>query len=142
MGEAKRKEDEKEYLRSEKEKSLDRQNELKKRWSEYDEDDEFLIKAQKEGKAKKDEKLPLKSLGQKEESLELEMEEEKKKEEEKENLLPKKKGGDDRQNELKKRWSEYNEDDDFCKKSKKEDNENRRQDERDEKKKEKEEKQM
>merc|ERR1712029_846652 len=63
--EAKRKEDEKEYLRSKKEKSLDRQNELKKRWSEYDEDDEFLIKAQNEGKAKKEEKLPLKFLGKK-----------------------------------------------------------------------------
>merc|ERR1712111_30810 len=61
---AKRKEDEKEYLRSKKQKSLDRQNELKKRWSEYDEDDEFLIKAQNEGKAKKGDKLSLKSFGQ------------------------------------------------------------------------------
>merc|ERR1712115_335576 len=50
--EAKRKEDEKEYFRSKKEKSLDRQNELKKRWSEYDEDDEFSKTALKENKEK------------------------------------------------------------------------------------------
>merc|ERR1712029_1021154 len=56
--EAKRKEDEKEYLRSKKEKSLDRQNELKKRWSEYDEDDEFSKTALKENKEKKTQTVP------------------------------------------------------------------------------------
>merc|ERR1712173_293847 len=54
----KRKEEEKEHLRSKKEKSLNHQNELKKRWSEYDEDDEFSKTVLKENEEKKTQIFP------------------------------------------------------------------------------------
>merc|ERR1711902_340599 len=72
--EAKRKEDEKQYLRSKREKSLDHQIELKKRWSEYDEDDEFSKTALKENEEKKTQTFP-------------QQPEEKMKEQDKENTL-------------------------------------------------------
>merc|ERR1712001_703166 len=48
--EEKRIANEKEYLRTKKRNTLDHQNELKKRWSEYEEDDNFCKQSQKENK--------------------------------------------------------------------------------------------
>ena len=48
--EEKRIANEKEYLRTKKRNTLDHQNELKKRWSEYEEDDDFCKQSQKENK--------------------------------------------------------------------------------------------
>merc|ERR1712150_38777 len=116
--EEKRIANEKEYLRTKKRNTLDHQNQLKKRWSEYEEDDDFCKQSQKENKERNIpnvEKETEKTKEEKENKKQVEDENERKKQEAKECLRIKKKNNVDHQNELKKRWSEYEEDVDFCK---------------------------
>merc|ERR1712158_226233 len=126
--EEKRVANEREYLGTKKRNNLDHQNELKKRWSEYEEDDDFCKQSQKENKERNIpslEKETEKSKEEKENKKQVEDEKERKKQEAKECLRIKKKSNVDHQNELKKRWSEYEEDGDFCKEAQK-DNETKR----------------
>merc|ERR1711997_839621 len=80
--EEKRIANEKECLRTKKRNTLDHQNELKKRWSEYEEDDDFCKQSQKENKERKNpnlEKGPEKTKEEKENTKQVEDEKERKK---------------------------------------------------------------